>query len=58
MSPNVNPLVFIAVMIALASALLGGLYLLLRREPMPDKKTSKKIVVEIRNEKPRFCSIA
>jgi hypothetical protein len=42
---NLIPLVFIAAMIGLASALLGGLYLLLRREPIPDKKTSKKIIV-------------
>jgi hypothetical protein len=45
MSPGVMSLVFVAAMIALASALLGGLYLLLRREPMPDKKTLKKIIV-------------
>ena len=30
---------------AIAAAPLGGLYLLLRREPMPDKKTPKKIIV-------------
>ena len=39
------PLVFIAAMIGLASALLGGLYLLFRGEPIPDKKTSKKIIM-------------
>jgi hypothetical protein len=45
MSAGIMALVFIAAMIALASALLGSLYLLLRREPMPDKKTPKKIIV-------------
>jgi hypothetical protein len=45
MSPSLIPLVFIAAVTALASAVLGGLYLLLRREPIPDKKASKKIVV-------------
>jgi hypothetical protein len=34
-----------AAITAAASAVLGGLYLLLRREPVPDKKASKKIVV-------------
>jgi hypothetical protein len=38
-------LVFAAAIIAAASAVLGGLYLLLRREPIPDEKASKKIVV-------------
>ena len=42
---NLIPLVFLAAMIGLASVLLGGLYLLLRREPIPDKKTSKKIIM-------------
>jgi hypothetical protein len=45
MSPNLIPLVFTAAIIAAASAVLGGLYLLLRCEPVPDKKASKKIVV-------------
>jgi hypothetical protein len=45
MSLHLIPLVFIAAIIALASAVLGGLYLLLRRELIPDKKASKKIVV-------------
>jgi hypothetical protein len=43
--PNLSPLVFLAGMIALASSLLGGVYLLFRREPIPDKKTPKKIIV-------------
>ena len=33
MSPDLSPLVFIAAMIALACALLGGLYFLFRDEP-------------------------
>jgi hypothetical protein len=45
MSLHLIPLVFPAAIIAAASAVLGGLYLLLRREPIPDKKASKKIVV-------------
>jgi hypothetical protein len=45
MSPDVTPLLFIAAMIALACTLLVGIYLLFRDEPIPDKKTSKKIVV-------------
>jgi hypothetical protein len=45
MSPNISPLVFMGAMIAFASALLGGLYLLFRREPIPDKKASKKVSV-------------
>lgn len=36
---------FLAAIIAAASALLGGLYLLLRNEPMPEKKAPKKIVM-------------
>jgi len=45
MSPDLSPLVFIAAMIALGCALLGGLYLLFRNEPIPDKKAPKKIIV-------------
>jgi hypothetical protein len=45
MSPELGALLFSAGMIALASALLSGLYLLLRHEPMPEKKTAKKIVM-------------
>ena len=45
MSPELSPVVFIAAMIALAGTLLGGLYLLFRHEPTPDKKAPKKIIV-------------
>jgi hypothetical protein len=38
-------LVFIAAMIGHAGALLGGLYLLFRGEPIPNKKAPKKIIV-------------
>jgi hypothetical protein len=38
-------LVFIAAMMALACALLCGLYLLFQDEPTPDKKGPKKIIV-------------
>jgi hypothetical protein len=43
--PELFLLVFIAAIIALASVVLGSLYLLLRREPIPDEKASKKVVV-------------
>jgi hypothetical protein len=45
MSPELGALLFLVGIIALASALLGGIYLLLRNEPMPDKKAGKKIVM-------------
>jgi hypothetical protein len=45
MSPDLSPLVFIGAMIALACALLGSLYLLIRHEPTPDKRGAKKIIV-------------
>jgi hypothetical protein len=45
MSPELGALLFIVGMIALASALLGGVYLLLRDDPMPEKKPAKKIVM-------------
>jgi hypothetical protein len=38
-------MVFLAATIALACTLLGGLYLVFRQEPIPDKKASKKIFV-------------
>lgn len=44
-SPGLGALLFLAAIIAAASALLGGLYLLLRNEPMPEKKAPKKIVM-------------
>jgi hypothetical protein len=45
MSPELGALLFFLAMIALASALLGGIYLQLRDEPVPEKKSSKKIVM-------------
>jgi hypothetical protein len=45
MSPELGALLYFLAMIALASALLGGLYLLLRNEPVPEKKSSKKIIM-------------
>jgi hypothetical protein len=45
MSPDLSPLAFIAGIIALACTLLRGLYVLIRDEPTPDKKTPKKIMV-------------
>jgi hypothetical protein len=45
MSPDLSPFAFIAAIIALACTLLGGLYLLIRDEPTPDKKAPKKIMV-------------
>jgi hypothetical protein len=40
MSQDLIPMVFLAAMITL-----GGLYLVLRDEPIPDEKASKKIIV-------------
>jgi hypothetical protein len=45
MSPDLSPLVFIAAILVLATGLLRGLYVLIRDEPTPDKKTPKKIMV-------------
>jgi hypothetical protein len=45
MSPELGALLFLVGMIALASALLSGLYLLLRNEPMPEKKSPRKVVM-------------
>jgi hypothetical protein len=45
MSPDLSPLFFIGAVIALAGALLGGLYRVFRHEPVPDKKSPKKIIV-------------
>jgi hypothetical protein len=45
MSPELGALLYLAAMVALAIALLGGIYLLLRNEPVPEKKSSKKIVM-------------
>ena len=44
-SPQLGALLFSAAIIAVTSALLGGLYLLLRHEPMPENKEPKKIVM-------------
>jgi hypothetical protein len=38
-------MVFLAATITLACTVLGGLYLVFRHEPTPDKKASKKIIV-------------
>jgi hypothetical protein len=45
MSLELSALLYFAAMIALASGLLGGIYLLLRNEPTPEKKVAKKIVI-------------
>ena len=45
MSQDLNPMVFLAAMITIACTVLGGLNLVIRDEPIPDKKASKKIVV-------------
>ena len=45
MSPDLTPVVFMAAMIALACTLLGGLYLVFRQEPTPDKKALKKVMM-------------
>jgi hypothetical protein len=44
-SPELGALLFLAAIIAVTSVLLGGLYLLLRNEPIPEKKAPKKIVM-------------
>jgi hypothetical protein len=44
MSPELGALVFLVAMIALACALLGGLYLMLRHVPVPEEKPPKKVV--------------
>jgi hypothetical protein len=45
MSPELGALVFLVGMIALGVVLLGGIYLLLLHDPMPEQKTAKKIVM-------------
>jgi hypothetical protein len=45
MSPELGALLYLAAMIALAIALLGGLYLLLRNEAVPEEKAPKKVVM-------------
>jgi hypothetical protein len=45
MSPKLGAILYFAAMIALASALLGGIYLLLRNEAIPEKKAPKKNVM-------------
>jgi hypothetical protein len=44
-SPGLGVLLFLIAIIAITSALLGGLYLLFRHEPMPEQKAPKKIVM-------------
>jgi hypothetical protein len=45
LSQDLIPMVFLAAMITLACTVLGGLYLVFRDEPTPDKKAPKKIIV-------------
>jgi hypothetical protein len=45
MSPELGALLFLVAIIALGIVLVGGLYLLLRNEPVPEKKAPKKIVM-------------
>jgi hypothetical protein len=45
MSPEVGALLFFVAIMALGAALLGGLYLAFRNEPVPEKKAPKKIVM-------------
>jgi hypothetical protein len=45
LSQDLIPMVFLAAMITLACTVLGGLYLVFRDEPKPDKKAPKKIIV-------------
>jgi hypothetical protein len=45
MSSVLRPLGFVAVVIAVACTFLGELYLLFGREPSPDKKRPRKIIV-------------
>jgi hypothetical protein len=44
-SPELAALLFLIAIITVTGALLGGLYLLLRHEPMPVKTAPKKIVM-------------
>jgi hypothetical protein len=44
-SPELGALLFLVATIALGIALQAGLYLLLRDEPVPEKKAPKKIVM-------------
>jgi hypothetical protein len=44
-SPEFGALLFLAAIVALTSALVGSLYLLLQNEPMPDKKATKKVIM-------------
>jgi hypothetical protein len=45
MSPELGALLFLVAIIALGIALVGGVYLLLRNEPVPEKKAPKKIIM-------------
>ena len=45
MSPELSAWVFFAAIVAVTSALLGGVYLLVRHAPVPEEKEPKKIVV-------------
>jgi hypothetical protein len=45
MSPEVGLALFLAGIVALGCTLLGGLYFLIRHEPIPTKEPPKKIAV-------------
>ena len=45
MSPELGALLFLVAIVALGAALLAGLYLAFRNEPVPEKKAPKKIVM-------------
>ena len=45
MSTILGPVIFMAAMIAVACTFIGGLYLLFRHEPPPNKKLPKKLIV-------------
>jgi hypothetical protein len=45
MSPEFGALLFLVAIVALGAALLAGLYLAFRNEPVPEKKAPKKIVM-------------
>jgi hypothetical protein len=45
MSPELGALLFLLAIIAFGAALLAGLYLAFRNEPVPEKKAPKKVVM-------------
>jgi hypothetical protein len=44
-SPELGALLFLVAIVVFSAALLAGLYLAFRNEPVPEKKASKKIVM-------------